>query len=115
MSSPYYAPSNGQSEYAVKIVKNLLIKNQSNILISLLTYNSIPFRDGLSPTQLFLGRSLKTTVPKHPSLLKPSWPSFKKVSSSEKTHQQRQKQYFDNRHKAKLLPTLYKGDHVYIR
>ena len=114
-SSPLYPQSNGQSEVAVRILKQLLKKNNGNIYKSLLTYNSTPFRDGISPAQLFLGRNLRTQVPIHESLLIPKWPESEQVTRREKAAQLKQIKYFNRRHRAKVLPQLHQGDQVYVR
>ncbi|KAF6212614.1 hypothetical protein GE061_013140 [Apolygus lucorum] len=62
-SSPTYPRSNGLSEKAVSIAKNLLRKGRDTKL-ALLHYRNSPILSlGMSPAQLFLGRQLKDKLP----------------------------------------------------
>ena len=70
---------------------------------------------GYSPAQLFLGRKINTDVPTHPSVLAPKWPEFNEVRNKSALNKARQKQWFDKRHRARNLPILNVGDHVYVR
>ena len=114
-SSPRYPQSNGQAESAVKIAKNILKKNNGDLKKGLLSYNSTPFRHGFSPSQLFLGRHIKTGMSQHPTNLTPKWPSQKVIQVREKQHQGLQKKQYDNRHRCRQLHPLRAGDHVFIR
>ncbi len=62
-SSPRYPQSNGLAERTVKTVKGLL-EQTTDPYLSLLTYRATPFPwCRLSPTELLMGRRLKTDVP----------------------------------------------------
>ena len=62
-SSPHYCQSNGLAERTVKTVKGLL-EPTTDPYLALLTYRATPFPwCGLSPTELLMGRRLKTDVP----------------------------------------------------
>ena len=69
-SSPRYPQANGEAERAVRTIKGLLKKNTDPYL-SLLMYRSSPLQNGLSPSELLMGRKLKTTLPILPSNLHP--------------------------------------------
>ena len=73
-SSPRYLQSNGFVERGVKTVKNLLKKSQDPYL-TLLNYRATPLSwCGRSPTELLMGRKVRTTLPQTQSQLIPKWP-----------------------------------------
>ncbi|KAK7106117.1 hypothetical protein V1264_017410 [Littorina saxatilis] len=113
-SSPKYPQSNGEAERAVQTVKLLLKKNKDPYL-ALLMYRSTPLQNGLSPSQLLMGRKLKTLVPVLPNTLKPQTPDHDSVKAKETASKEKQRQTFDRRHAAKDLPSLQPGDSVWVR
>lgn len=113
-SSPHFPQSNGQSESAVKTVKTLLKKaldSGQDFQKSLLAYRSAPLQDGLSPSQLLMGRNLKTFLPVHPSLLKLDTSADHENKLS--VNKQKQKNYFDR--SSHELEGLSSGDRVKLR
>ena len=56
---------------AVRTVKALLRKNEDQYP-ALLAYRSTPLQNGFSPSELLMGRRLRTEVPAMPSILKPN-------------------------------------------
>lgn len=68
-SSPKYPRANGEVERAVRTVKALLRKNEDPYP-ALLAYRSTPLQNGFSPSELLMGRRLRTKVPAMPSILK---------------------------------------------
>jgi len=46
--------------------------------------------------------------------LKPKIPNYVKIKKNEATRQEKQKESFDSRHKARNLPPMYEGDIVWI-
>ncbi|UYV78064.1 K02A2.6-like [Cordylochernes scorpioides] len=71
MSSPKYLQSNGMAESSVKMIKARLKKSQDPYL-GLLAYRTTPLENGFSPSELLMGRKLRTDLPTHPDLLKPT-------------------------------------------
>ena len=81
--SPGNSKSNGQSEAAVKIAKNLMKKcnlNSEDPYIALLNYRNTP-QEGIdySPAQRLMGRKTKTLLPTNPILLNPEIVEKKKL------------------------------------
>jgi hypothetical protein len=115
-SSPRYPQSNGEVERAVQTVKDLLKKNEDPYL-ALLTYRSTPLQNNLSPSELLMGRRLRTQLPVLPNTLRPRLQDgdLQKVRKREEIYRSNQKRNFDLRHKTRELPTLQSGDKVWIR
>ncbi|XP_064469533.1 uncharacterized protein K02A2.6-like [Ornithodoros turicata] len=74
-SSPRYPQSNGLAEAAVKIFKNSL-KETDDPYESLLAYRTSPLANGYSPSELLMGRKLRTTIPISPEVLLPKTPNY---------------------------------------
>ena len=70
-SLPKYPKANGEVERSVRTVKALLRKNEDPYP-ALLAYRSTPLQNGFSPSELLMGRRLRTKVPAMPSVLKPN-------------------------------------------
>ena len=113
-SSPRYPQANGETERAVRTIKGLLKKNADPYL-ALLMYRSSPLQNGLSPTELLMGRKLKTTLPILPSNLHPKAQHDQVIRQKEEAYRTKQQHNFNLRHRATNLPTLHRGDSVWIR
>ena len=96
-SSPRYPQANGESERFVRTAKDLLRKNEDPYT-SLLTYRSTPLQNGQSPSELLMGRRLRTQLPVLPSTLKPKSQDLERVREKEETYRNNQKRNFDLRH-----------------
>ena len=70
-SSPRYPQANGEIERTVRTAKSMLRKND-DIFNALLTYRSTPLLNGLSPSELLMGRRLRTQLPVLPVNLYPN-------------------------------------------
>lgn len=113
-SSPRYPQSNGEAERAVRTVKHLL-KKATDPYTALLLYRATPQHNGLSPSELLMGRKLKTKIPTLPSNLRPALPNQSMIREKEERYKEQQKRQFDKRYCARELPPLNVGDPVYIR
>lgn len=70
-SSLGYPQANGKAERAVATVKRLW-KGEAKLQ----AYRATPLECGYSPSQLLMGRQLRTTIPQHPASLHPPWPNI---------------------------------------
>ena len=113
-SSPKFAQSNGMIERHVGTIKDML-KKADDPYLALLSYRSLPLHNGFSPSQLCMGRNLRTPLPVNPKVLDPNWPAMKKVAAREKTLKHKQKYYHDKRHRARLLKPLSRNQNVWVK
>ena len=114
-SSPYYPRGNGESERAVRTVKNFL-KDSKDPHIALLTYRATPLPwCGISPAELLMGRKLRTNVPESEMNFMPQWPDLQKFRNNDEQYKKKQKRHYDRRHKAHDLPEFSDDTPVFIR
>ena len=112
--SPKHPQANSEAEAVVKTVKTLLRKNKDKNK-ALLSYRATPIPGtDLSPSQLCMGRRLRTTRPIVQDLLKPEAYNSREIKRRMKDAKQRQKYYYDRR-RTKEQPCLKPGDHVRVR
>lgn len=62
-----------------------------------------------------MGRNLRTSLPVRPKSLDPKWPTIKQVAAREKTIKQKQKHYYDKRHRARPLKPLNRKQKVWVK
>ncbi|XP_037502968.1 uncharacterized protein LOC119377674 [Rhipicephalus sanguineus] len=113
-SSPRYAQANGEVERMVRRVKDMFLKSK-DIYLALLTYRDTPSVTGYSPTQLLMGRPLKTTIPKIDEALAPKWPSIFKVRKKDRAARKKQARNFNRHHAVRELRPLMPGDDVWVQ
>ena len=112
--SPKHSQANGEAEAAVKTVKSLWRKNE-NKNEALLDYRATTIQGiGLSPSQLCMGRRLRTTLPMATGLLKPETYNAQEIKRSFQKAKDKQKYHYD-RHGTRELPPLKPGDHVRVK
>ena len=112
-SSPGYPQSNGQSERTVQTVKSMLVKADAPYK-ALLSYRNTPLGDvNLSPSQMLMGRRLRTQIPMTREMLKPQLYDPEEVLPKLKERQRKQKLQHDT--PAKELPPLRNGELVRVR
>ena len=112
-SSPLYPQSNGEAERAVKTIKGLL-KKEGDPYLALLSYRATPLQIGYSPSELLMGRKLRTTVPTIREQLVPRVPDSTLVRERDKQQKQRQERTFNTRRRARELSELVPGDNVWV-
>ena len=101
--SPHYPQSNGLAERMVRTVKGLLRHSQDPYM-ALLNYRSTPLSwCGLSPSELLMGRRVRTSVPQVKKHFIPQWPYLNKFRKSDVQYK-KQKQCYDRRHRVRPLP-----------
>ena len=112
--STKHPKANGEAEAAVTTVKSLWRKNIDKRK-ALLEYRASPLPGiDLSPSQLSMGRRLRTTLPIVRGLLEPETHSTQKIKARMKHGKDKQKYYHD-RQGTKELPPLKSGDHVRVK
>nr|XP_054761441.1 uncharacterized protein K02A2.6-like [Lytechinus pictus] len=116
ISSPRYRQANGKAERGVRTVKSML-KKTNDIDLALLIYPSTPLQNGLAPCELLMGRRLRTLLPTIPQTLMPevSVQDLENVREKEERLRLNQTKHYNQRHRARILPTLQQGDGVWIR
>ena len=98
----------------MKTVKTLWRKNKDKNE-ALLNYRATPIPSiDFSPSQLCMGRRLRTTLPIVQELLKPETYNSREIKRRMKDAKQRQKYYYD-RCGTKEQPCPKPGDHVRVR
>ena len=101
-TSPAYPQSNGQSERTVETVKAMLEKVDDPFK-ALLSYRNTPLEEvNLSPSQMLMGRRLRTLIPVTEDMLKPQLYDPEEVLPKLKERQRKQKLQHDTT--AKELP-----------
>ena len=113
-SSPRYPQSNGAAERAVQTVKKML-KKADDPYAALLLYRATPLENGFSPSELLMGRKLKTKLPVLPSTLAPKTPNHSSVKEKEEKIKERQRKNFNKRHATKEAQKLKPNDKVFVR
>lgn len=74
-----------------------------------MAYRASPLANGYSPTELLMGRKIRTTVLVIPSHINPNGADLGKVKIREQTYRLKQKQNYNKRHRAHDMPSLQPG------
>ncbi|KAJ8387615.1 hypothetical protein AAFF_G00151650 [Aldrovandia affinis] len=106
--------SNGEAERAVRTIKGIL-KKSSDPYLGLMAYRAAPLANGHSPTELLMGRKIRTTVPVIPSQLNPACADIENLKRKEQRYRQKQQQNYNRRHRAHDMPHLQPSDHVWVK
>ena len=113
-SSPYYPQSNGMVERAVKTAKKLL-KQSSDPHLAILSFRATPLPwCGLSPSELLMGRQIRTTVPQSSIHFTPKWTYLSKFRVADKQFKEIQKKNFDKRHRVCEREEIPEGSEVWV-
>ncbi|KAL2089331.1 hypothetical protein ACEWY4_014019 [Coilia grayii] len=113
-SSPHFAQSNGEAEWAVRTIKGLL-KKSSDPYLALMAYRAAALANGHSPAELLMGRKIRTPVPVMPSQLNPGWTDMDNLRKTELRYKMKQKEDSDRHHRAHNMPPLQDGDHIWVK
>ncbi|UYV70333.1 K02A2.6-like [Cordylochernes scorpioides] len=109
MSSPKYLQSNVMAESAVKMIKARLMKSQDPYL-GLLAYRTTPLENGFSPSELLMGRKLRTDLPTHPDLLKPTLVNQGLLNQKEHKYRERERRNYNNHWKFDVRDQVWVRD-----
>lgn len=113
-SDPFYPQGNGCAERAVQVAKRLY--KQPDPLVALMSYRSTPLdTTGCTPSQLLMGRNIRTKLPTLPANLSPFWPDLTAVRNNDNYAKERSAELFNKRKGARKLPELVEGQAVRIR
>ena len=112
-SSPRFPQAKGEAERAVQTVKNLLRK-ATGPYIALLMYRATPLQNGLAPSELLMGRRLKTKLP-FAQKAQPQKPDFPLLIQKEFRYRENQRQNYNRRHAVREAPELQPGDPVFVK
>ena len=113
-SSPHFPFSNGQAERAVKTVKDLLRK-AGDPHLALLSYRSTPLPwCGRSPSELLMGRNIRTNLPQTADNLVPMWPYLEQFRKDNGVFKNKQKINYDRHHQVRDLKQILENTDVWI-
>ena len=113
-SSPRFPQSNGQVERTVKTVKRML-KMSKDPYLALLSYRATPLPwCNLCPSELCMGRRLRTPIPQTNKLLVPNWVYLEMFREKNKQFKESQKKDFDKRHRTRELTPIPDNTDVWI-
>ena len=112
-SSPYFPQGNGEAKRAVGTIKSPMKKNDDPYK-ALLAYWTTPLQMGYSPSQLLMGRVLRSTVPTTRFQRQPQIPDLVAARTRDKRNKARQKRNHDTHRGARQLPLLESGDQVWV-
>ena len=106
-SSPHFPQSNGMPRRSIKMMKSLSEKF-SDPYMAILSYRATPLLwCKLSPAELLMGRHLKTDIPQPRKAFTPESPHlYLDFREKDKKWKERQKSYYDKRHRVKNLTPL---------
>ena len=113
-SSLHYPQSNGEAERAVQTAKRLLGQSEDPFL-AVLSYNATPMPwCNFSPSELLIGRKLRSTIPQTNTVLIPGWPYLKEFKVKNRCLIEKQKFYYDQRHQTRYNTPLEDGTDVWV-
>ena len=113
-TSPHFPQANGEAESGVKIAKKIL--QQEDIFVALMAYRATPVTaTGVSPSELMMGRRIRTTVPVLPKVLAPRWPNLTDVRRCDKKAKADMRRNYNTRHGVTPLHPVRVCDNVRIK
>ena len=113
-SSPHYPQSNGLVERTVKTIKALL-RHTNDPCLALLSYRSTPLPwCNFSPSELSMGRKVKTDIPQTANHFTPQWHFLPDFQRKENKFKEKQKKNYDRRHRVKPADTLPDDSLVWV-
>ena len=114
-SSPYYPQSNGLAERTIRTIKGLL-QNSPDPYLALLSFRATPIPwCSFSPSQLLMGRQIRTDILTPNNHLIPKWSYLDNFRQKDKEYKEKQKRDYDKRYRTRPLDPLDSDAHVWIR
>ena len=111
-SSSGFPQSHGLAESGVQIAKKILCDPEPSL--ALMVYRATPVAStGFSPSELLLGRRIRTTLPMIPNQLSPKTPDQDSLQSHDS--KSRYSHYYNRRHGVRELSPLRKDDKVRVK
>ncbi len=113
-TSPHYPQANGQAERTVQTVKQLLRRSEDPYM-ALMTYRATPLPwCKLSPTELLMGRKIRTTLPQVRDHFKPQWPYLDEFERCNLVFKENQQRTYDRQHRVRELPDIPENTEVWV-
>ena len=113
-SSPHMHQANGLVERAVQTSKRILENKDPKL--ALLNYRTTPHTTtGVSPSELLMGRQLKTKLPTLSENLRLQFVDRDRIAEKDKIMKQKQKLHYDRRHGSKDMKPLQPGENVLLK
>ena len=113
-SSPYFPRSNGMAERFVRTAKQLLQKS-NDLTSALLLYRATPLPFcNRSPSELLMGRCIRTKVPQTNEHYLPEWPYLQDFKRCDEELKERQKKDFDRHNQVHSLPDIPDNTDVWV-
>ena len=69
---------------------------------------------GLNPSELLMGRQLRSNTPQHLSVLTPEWPYLTAFQEKDQQLKQQEKSNYDKRHRVRSQPPLAQDEAVWV-
>ena len=116
-STPRYPQSNGESERAVKTVKNMLKKcadSNEDPHLAMLNYRTSPLESGLSPAEVMMGRKLRTQIPRPTTQLVKRIPNIRNFREKDMEMKLKIKTNYDKRKGVKEKREIEPRAQVYL-
>ena len=105
--------SNGEVKRMVQTIKGML-KRSPDPHLAVLAYRATPMPwCGLSPSELCMGRKLRTTIPQTKLQLTPNWTYLSEFKMDNANLKEKQKENFDHRHRVKKSSELEDNTEVH--
>ena len=101
-SSPHHPQANGSAESGVRMSKRIL--EQEDPFLAPMTYRSTPVPStGKTPSELIIGRLIRTTIPTMVKVLEPKLPTPAAVTKADAKAKKGYKESFDRRNDTREL------------
>ena len=105
-SSPHFPQSNGLAERTV-CTMNKLLQGANDPYLALLSYRTTPLPwCNLTPSELLMGRQLKTDVPQTKDHYILKWPHIKNLKELYQQYREVQSKHYNRCHRVRTLPSL---------